>query len=77
VKDLDEYMKLDYPYETTTDEEGATVVSGSNVRGCSSFSYTGIESALAMLALVRRLWIDARIQSKANITESTERGNTS
>jgi hypothetical protein len=25
VMDLDEYMKLDYPYETTTDEEGATV----------------------------------------------------
>jgi hypothetical protein len=31
VKDLDEYMKLDYPYETTTDEEGGTVVSDPTV----------------------------------------------
>jgi hypothetical protein len=77
VKDLDEYMKLEYPYETTTDEEGATVVSDPHVPGCSSFSCTGIESALAMLALVRRLWIDGCIQPKANIVESNERGNRS
>jgi hypothetical protein len=53
------------------------VVFSPDLQGCSSFSYTGIKVALANLVKVRWLWIDGPIQSKANIPEPTERGNTS
>jgi predicted RNase H-like HicB family nuclease len=59
---------------TRPDPKGARVVSFPDLPGCSSFFNTGIKSALADLAEVRRLWIDGPIQSKANIPEPTERG---
>jgi predicted RNase H-like HicB family nuclease len=63
--------------DTRPDPKGARVVSSPDLPGCSSFFNTGINSALANLAKVRRLWINGPIQSKANIPEPTERGNTS
>jgi hypothetical protein len=70
-----------YYYERLTTEEikllGDTESSISQLPGCSSFSCTGITSALVNLTKVRRLWIDRPIQSKANIPEPAERGNTS
>jgi len=50
---------------TRPDPTGARVVVFSpDLAGCSSFSDAGIKSALANLAMVRRLWIDGPIQSK-------------
>ena len=70
-------MPTDDQDNTRLDPAGARVVLSSDPPGCSSFSNTGIEGALVNLAKVRWLWIDGHIQSKANIPEPTERGNTS
>jgi predicted RNase H-like HicB family nuclease len=70
-------MPTDGQDNTRPDPTGARAVFSPDLPGCSSFSNTGIKSALANLAKVRRLWIDGPIQSKANLPEPTERGNTS
>jgi len=70
-------MPTDDQENTRPDPKGTTVVSSPDLPGCSAFSNTGIKGALANLAVLRRLWIDGPIRSKANIPGPTERGNTS
>ena len=71
-------MPTDDQDNTGPDPAGArVVVSSPDLPGCSAFSNTGIKGALANLAKARWLWIDGPIQSKANIPEPSERGNTS
>jgi hypothetical protein len=69
-------MPTDAQDNTRLDPKGTRVVLSSDLPGCSSFSNTGIKGALVNLAKVR-MWIDGPIQSKANIPEPSERGNTS
>jgi hypothetical protein len=69
-------MPTDAQDNTRLDPPGVMVLS-SDPPGCSSFSNTGIKGALVNLTKARWLWIDGATQSKANIPEPSERGNTS
>jgi hypothetical protein len=70
-------MPTDAQDNTRLDPPGARVVLSSDPPGCSSFSNTGIKGALVNLTKARWLWIDGPTQSKENIPEPSERGNTS
>ena len=68
MKDLEYYMRLQYPFTLEQDEDGSYFIQFPDLPGCMTCGAT-IEEAISMGEDARKCWIDAALQDDDLIPE--------